>query len=154
MTTVSTFLPSLQNPITSPFSSLKICWRWGRTDSPYCLTWVHAQDCSQEEDKESLHFGIASVVLNTGCFLLGQFIYRGKQQLGMPRRLPCEGTWARLLAGPREGLVCGGDICIRCLSFVTVTLGATSSSSPPLRPHPSSYPLAKCSHKWKKTQIL
>lgn len=125
-----------------------------RSRFSFCLTWVQAQDRSQQEDKQSLHFGVASLVLSMGCFVVGQFIYCGRQRLGMPRRLPAEGTWERLLTGPRKGLVCGGDICIKCLSYLTVTLGDTSGSSPPLRPCFSSYPSAECSHKWKKTQIL
>lgn len=153
MPTVSAFLPSLPNSITSLFF-LKICWRGRGSGTPCCLTWVQAQDCSQQEDKASLHFGIASLVLNTDCFLPRRFIYCGRQQSGMPRRLPCEGTWAMLLTGPMEGLVSGGGICVRCLSYLTATFGATSSSSPPLRPCLSSYPWAKCSHEWKKPKFF
>lgn len=113
------------------------------------LTWVHAQDRCQEDDEENLHFGMAFLVLNTGCFLMGYFIYCERQRLCMPRRLPREGTWARLYAGPREGLLCGGDICFRCLSYLTVTCLATKA---PLHFYTLAFPptLGQSVHEWKK----
>lgn len=92
---------------------------------------------------------MAFLVLNTGCFLVGYFIYRGRQRSCMPRRLPREGTWARLYAGPREGLLCGGDICFRCLSYLTVTCLATKA---PLHFYTLAFPptLGQSVHERKK----
>lgn len=135
---VPTSLPSLPNPITNPPSRLKIC-RKGCGANPFRdLTWVHAQERSQQEHKESLHLGITSLGLPLGCLLLGQVIYPGRP--GVPTRSSLRRHLRELLAGPREGLLCVlGYLCLVPLLFP-----CHSPGSPPLLPPPPSLlPLGK-----------
>lgn len=112
------------------------------------LTWVHAQEHSQQEHKESLHLGITCFgAASLGSFLLGQVIYPGRP--GVPTRSSLRRHLRELLAAPREGLPCVlGYLCLVPLLFPCQPLG---SPQPPCLP---SYPWAKCSQEWKKPQIL
>lgn len=150
MTTWPIFFPSLSKPVTHLFFQLMICWRWWRSILPGS---VHRMAASRRM-KKTFILGWPPLCWVWVVSSWGTLYAVGGSNCACPDdhvKAPEQGS----MLDPREGLGCGGDICFRCLSYLTVTFLATNKQLHSATMHlPSLPPLDKVFMSGKNPQIL